>query len=301
MDYSVIIIGSGPAGLSSAVYSARAGKSTLVIEKEYEGTGQIALSSQVDNYLGYHGISGYDLGEHFREHALALGVEIKTATVTSIAKADDGFEVRIKVRKKEEVLKAENIVYAAGAKHRLLGVEGEAEFAGKGVSYCATCDGSFFKGKNVAVVGGGDTALDDALYMSSLASQVYLIHRRDTFRGSFTALEKLKKRENVKIITPAQLVAIKGKERLESIELNTGEEIELDGVFIAVGMVPETDLLADLVERDDMGYIKAGEDCRTSAPAIYVAGDVRSKALRQVVTAVADGANAINSLLTDEK
>lgn len=295
----IIIIGSGPAGLAAAIYAMRAGKKVIVIEKEYEGTGQIALSSKVDNYPGYYNIDGYELGEHFREHALYLGTEIKNATVKMIKHTGEVFKVTVKERKKEEVLEAANILYCAGARHRTLNVKGEKELQGKGVSYCATCDGSFFKDKEVAVIGGGDTALDDALYLSDIAKNVTILHRRDTFRGSFTTLEKLRKKENVNIITGVNVTMIEGVEHVEKLILDNGKEIKAEGVFIAVGMVPETELLGDMVEYDNAGYVLAGEDGRTTHKGLYVAGDVRSKGLRQVVTAVADGANAINSILQD--
>lgn len=297
--YDIIVIGSGPAGLSAAIYGMRAGKKTLVIEKEYEGTGQIALSSKVDNYLGYHDIDGYSLGEQFREHALALNVEIKNGTVQAINAVENGFEISVKVRKKEEVLTATNVVYCSGARHRTLNVPGEEEFQGKGVSYCATCDGDFFRGKSVAVVGGGDTALDDALYLSNIAKDVTLLHRRDVFRGSYTTLEKLRNKENVKIITGVNVQSIEGDSSVEKIVLDQGDEVAVDGVFIAVGMIPETSLVKDLVDCDEAGYVVAAEDCRSSRKGFYVAGDVRSKELRQVVTAVADGANAVNSIIQD--
>ncbi len=297
--YDIIVIGSGPAGLSASIYGMRAGRKTLVIEKEYEGTGQIALSSQVDNYLGFYNIGGYELGERFREHALNLGVEIKNGTVVSIEKQEDGFSIAVKIRKREELFKTKNIIYCAGASHRLLGAEGEKRLQGKGVSYCATCDGNFFKNQTVAVVGGGDTALDDALYLSDIAAHVTLLHRRNEFRGSYTTLEKLQNKENVTIITGVNIISIEGENQVESLVLDNGTTIEVNGVFIAVGMIPETSLLGDLVAYDSFGYVSAAEDCRTSCKGIYAAGDVRSKNLRQVVTAVADGANAVQSILQD--
>lgn len=297
--YDIIIVGSGPAGLSAAVYAMRAGKKTLMIEKEYEGTGQIALSSKVDNYLGYYDIDGYTLGEHFLEHAQALGVEIKNATVQAINAIENRYDIVVKLRKKEEILNTANVVYCTGARHRCLGVIGEEEFQGKGVSYCATCDGGFFKNKSVAVVGGGDTALDDALYLSNIVKDVVLLHRRNTFRGCLSTLEKLRNKDNVRIVTEVNVKAIEGNKEVEKIILDNGETLAVNGVFIAVGMIPETTLVSGLVDMDDFGYIIADEDGRTSRKGFYVAGDVRSKALRQVVTAVADGANAINSIIQD--
>lgn len=297
--YDIIVIGSGPAGLTAAIYALRAGKKALVIEKEYEGTGQIALSSKVDNYPGYYDIDGYELGEHFREHALYLGAEIKNATVLSIERVENGFRVGVKVRKKEEVFEAASILYCAGAHHRTLDVEGERRLQGKGVSYCATCDGNFFRDRSVAVIGGGDTALDDALYLTDIARHVTLLHRRDQFRGSYTTLEKLRQKENVTILTGVNVTSIEGEEQVEKLVLDNGTELMTDGVFVAVGMVPETSILGDLVEYDQAGYVRAGEDGRTSCKGLYVAGDVRSKELRQVITAAADGANAIHSILQD--
>ncbi len=319
--YDIIIIGSGSAGLTAAIYGIRAGKKVLVIEKEYEGTGQIALSSKVDNYPGYYNIDGYTLGEHFREHALSLGAEIKNGTVLSIRKvcsnkiSDTGisgsgieadglgevFEVAVKVRRNEILYRAADIVYCAGAHHRMLNVDGEERLQGKGVSYCATCDGSFFKGMAVAVVGGGDTALDDALYLSDIAKHVTLIHRRDSFRGAYTTLEKLRGRENVTIITGVNVKAVAGKDKVEKLVLDNDNEIDVDGVFIAVGMVPESGLVKGLAECDAAGYVKAGEDGRTDCKGLYVAGDVRTKELRQIITAAADGANVINSIIQDDR
>lgn len=297
--YDIIVVGSGPAGLSAAIYGMRAGKKVLVIEKDYEGTGQIALSSKVDNYLGYYDIDGYSLGEHFRAHALHLGTEIKNGTVLSITKADDTFHVIVKVRKKEEKLEAKSLVYCAGAHHRLLQVEGENEFRGMGVSYCATCDGNFFTGRPVVVVGGGDTALDDALYLSDIASHVTLVHRREAFRGSYATLEKLREKENVTIVTGVNVVSILGENKVEKVLLDNGNEIETSAVFVAVGMIPDTGLVKDLADRDPAGYIIAGEDGRSSCRGLYAAGDVRTKELRQVITAAADGANAIHSIIQD--
>ena len=297
--YDVIIIGSGPAGLAAAVYGIRAGKKILVIEKDYDGIGQIVYSSHVDNYLGFYNVDGYTLGEKFREHALHFGAGIINGTVLNISQIENGFRITIKVRKNEEQYEATNILYCAGASHRKLNVDGEEELTGKGVSYCATCDGGFFRNKSVAVIGGGDTALDDALYLSELAKKVTLIHRRDTFRGAFSTLEKLRNKENIEIITGANVKSIEGENLVEKVVLDSGEAISVDGVFVAVGMIPETALLSDLVELDPSGYVVAAEDGRSSCKGIYVAGDVRSKALRQVVTAVADGANAINSILQD--
>jgi thioredoxin reductase (NADPH) len=288
----VLIIGSGPAGLSAAVYAKRANLNVLVIEKMYYGTGQIAESNQVDNYLGLPGISGFDLGEKFREHAVSLGVEIKEAEALRFEAVNGGWNTYLK---KGEVLESKTVIYAAGALHRHLGIKGETEFSGMGVSYCATCDGAFFRGKTVAVIGGGDTALDDALYLSEICGKVYLVHRRNEFRGAARTVEKLRAKENVEFVLEAKPQEIRGTETVNSLLLEDGRSLTVDGVFVAVGMVPITAALADVVKLDEAGYVVAEENGLTSEPGFFVAGDVRTKALRQVITAVSDGANAATS------
>lgn len=288
----VLIIGSGPAGLSAAVYAKRANLNIVVAEKVYYGTGQIAESNLVDNYLGFTGINGYDLGEKFREHAISLGVEFKNGEAVYFEYADDIWKVTFG---NGDVLETKTVIYAAGAVHRHLGVLGEHDFAGRGVSYCATCDGAFFKGRTIAVVGGGDTALDDALYLSDIAGKVYLVHRRSEFRGSAKTVEKLKEKDNVEFVLEAAPEEITGADKIQSLTLNNGKSLEVDGVFIAVGMIPMTDVVKDVVQLDGGGYIVADETGKTSAQGFFAAGDVRTKALRQVVTAVSDGANAATS------
>lgn len=288
----IIIVGSGPAGMSAAVYGKRAGLSVLVIEKVYYGTGQVAESSHVDNYLGIPGINGYELGEKFRSHAEGLGVEFKDGEVIRFEKAADRWYVHLK---NGETLESKTVVYAAGAAHRHLGVPGEEEFSGKGVSYCATCDGAFFKGKNVAVVGGGNTAMDDAIYLSDICNKVYLVHRRDVFRGDATTLMKLKETENIELIVPAKVQEVKGEQVVTALQLEDGRSLEVSGVFVAVGMRPATSMLQGIVLMDDNGYIIADETGKTSAAGFFAAGDVRTKELRQIITAVSDGANAATS------
>lgn len=288
----VLIIGSGPAGLSAAVYAKRANLDVLVAEKLYYGTGQVAESNLVDNYLGFAGMNGYDLGEKFREHALSLGVEFKNGEVTHFELIDGIWKVAFQ---NGDVLETKTVIYAAGAMHRHLEIPGENEFAGKGVSYCATCDGAFFRGKATAVVGGGDTALDDALYLSDISSKVYLVHRRKEFRGSAKTVEKLKAKENVEFVLEAVPVEITGSDRVQTLLLQDGRSLEVDGVFIAAGMLPVTEIVKDVVTLDEVGYIVADETGKTSAKGFFAAGDVRTKALRQVVTAVSDGANAATS------
>lgn len=285
----ILIVGSGPAGLSAAVYAKRAGLNVLVAEKVYFGTGQVAESNRVDNYLGISGINGYELGEKFRTHAEQLGVEFVNKEALNFIRDNDIWKVEFD---NGDVLKTKTVIYAAGAIHRHLNIAGESEYAGKGVSYCATCDGAFFKGKVTAVIGGGNTALDDALYLSDISSKVYLIHRRDEFRGSYDTVKKLKEKENVEMIMNSKLREITGGEIVTGITLEDGRSISVDGIFIAVGMVPVTEAVKSVVTLDDNGYIIAGENGKTSAEGFFAAGDVRTKELRQIITAVSDGANA---------
>ena len=295
MTYDVGIIGSGPAGLSAVIYAKRANLSAVVIEKEYEGTGQIAESGQVDNYLGLPGISGYDLGEQFREHAVKLGVSFLEQEVTEIKKEDSA--VFTIIFEDGSSVETKTVIYAAGATPRRANIPGEQEYAGKGVSYCAICDGSFYRGKKVAVLGGGDTALDDAVYLADLAEQVYVIHRRKEFRGAATTVEKLRKKENVTFVLEHQVKEITGAEKVNGVVLEDGTAIAVDGVFVAYGSVPQTNLVKELVTLDAAGYVKAEETGETSLAGLYVAGDARTKKLRQVVTAVSDGANAATAVV----
>ena len=296
-----LIIGSGPAGLGAAIYGKRAGLSVLVAEKEYMGTGQIAESGQVDNYLGLVGKSGYDLGEIFLEDAQKLGVEFYEGEAVAFEKKENSWSVLFE---NGEVIKAKTVIYGAGAKHRPLGLPEEADYAGKGISYCAICDGAFYKGKTAAVLGGGDTALDDALYLSDICEKVYLVHRRDSFRGAQSTVELLKQKENVELVLNETVTEIYGEKKPTGIKLKSGRTLAVDGVFVAYGSVPQSELIKNLVQLDERGYVVAGEDGITYAatkngdhdrsvqPGLYVAGDVRTKTLRQVVTAVSDGANA---------
>lgn len=291
--YDLIIIGSGPAGLSAAVYGVRAGLNLLVLEKNPMSGGQVLNTYEVDNYLGMPGISGFDMGTEFRKHADKLGVNFITAQVRSIT---DHGESKI-VHTRKEDYEARAVLVATGAEHAKLGVPGEEELAGMGVSYCATCDGAFFRGKTVAVVGGGDVALEDAIYLARTCEKVYLIHRRDELRGARILQDELKSLPNAEILYSHTVVEIQGEDMVESLLLknvSTGEtsSLAVAGVFIAVGIHPDTELVRELVSCDETGYILAGEDCATDKPGIYVAGDVRRKPLRQIVTAVADGANA---------
>ncbi|MCI6189240.1 MAG: FAD-dependent oxidoreductase, partial [Clostridium sp.] len=267
----------------------------LVIEKDYEGTGQVVESGKVDNYLGIPGISGYELGEKFREHALKAGVNFLEANVINIKNQKDNI-IRVELENGEYV-EAKTIIYAAGATHRRLNVLGEEKYLGRGVSYCAICDGAFYKNKVVAVIGGGDVALDDAVYLSEIAKKVYLIHRRKEFRGAESTLNLLKEKENVEILIDSEVDSILGDDKVTGILLKNKREIILDGIFSAIGMIPKTEILKELIDLDEYGYVKADETGETNLKGFFVAGDVRQKELRQIVTAVSDGANAATSAI----
>lgn len=299
--YDIIIIGSGPAGLSAAIYAKRANLNVAVVEKEYEGTGQIAESGNVNNYLGLPNINGYDLGEKFREHAVSLDVEFIEKEAVKIEAAGEPQVYQVKFDD-DTTADAKTIIYTAGAYPRKAGVLGEEEYTGKGVSYCAICDGAFYKEKTVAVLGGGDTALDDALYLSDICKKVYLVHRRDSFRGAQSTVLLLEQKENVEFVLNETVKEIFGEKKPAGIRLNSGRELAVDGVFVAYGSVPQSELVKGIVQLDERGYVVADEDGVTHTAdgskvqqGFYVAGDVRTKALRQVVTAVSDGANAATS------
>ncbi|MGN0537716.1 MAG: NAD(P)/FAD-dependent oxidoreductase [Acutalibacteraceae bacterium] len=285
----VLIVGGGAAGLSAAVYAKRAALNITVLEKEKYGFGQIMYSDCVDNYLGFYGVDGLSLGEKFKKHAEALQVPFEYGTAERIEKANDIFSTTLKNGK---VIQSRTIIYAAGAEHNKMGVGGEERLIGHGVSYCATCDGAFYRNKTVAVLGGGDTAVSDALYLSEICRKVYLIHRRSEFRAAAVLLQKAKDTPNIEIITETTLAEIRGSACVSEIILTSGQHLAVDGVFIAIGMRPQTDFLKDWINLDRNGYIIAVEDCITNISGFFVAGDVRTKALRQVVTAVSDGANA---------
>lgn len=291
--YDLIIIGSGPAGLSAAVYGKRSGLNLLVIEKNPMSGGQVLNTYEVDNYLGMPGINGFDMGVRFRQHADKLGVEFKEAEVSAI---EDRGDIKI-VRTNQEELETKAVILATGAVHAHLGVPGEEELSGMGVSYCATCDGAFFRGRTVAVVGGGDVALEDAIYLARTCEKVYLIHRRDELRGAMVLQEELKSLPNVEILYSHIVEEIQGSDSVEGIlirNLKTEEVsvLPVAGLFVAVGIQPGTELVRELTACDEGGYVLAGEDCATQMPGLFAAGDVRRKPIRQIVTAVSDGANA---------
>ncbi len=291
--YDVIIIGSGPAGLSAAVYAKRAGLNLVVLEKSPMSGGQVLNTYEVDNYLGMPGMDGFDMGMRFREHADKLGIEFKTLSVQAIEDQGEGKLVRTE----DEVLQTRSVIFAAGAVHARLDVPGEERLRGRGVSYCATCDGAFYRSRTVAVVGGGDVALEDAIYLARTCEKVYLIHRRDELRGAFVLQEELKALPNVEILYSHVVEEILGENAVEGLRItdlktNKQDSLSVEGLFVAVGIHPETELVKRLVSCDENGYVLAGEDCATDMPGLFAAGDVRKKPLRQIATAVSDGANA---------
>lgn len=294
--YDLIIIGAGPAGLSAAVYGKRAGFNLLVIEKNPMGGGQVLNTYEVDNYLGLPGINGFDMGQKFQDHARAAGAEFLETEVSGV---EDGGTVKI-VHTAKGDLEARALILAAGAHHAHLHAPGEERLAGRGVSYCATCDGAFFRKKTVAVVGGGDVAAEDAVFLARFCEKVYVIHRRDSLRAAKTLQEKLFALPNVEMVWNHVVKEIRGESTVEDLILENTVSLEsrklpVNGVFIAVGIQPDTELFRELVECDPSGYILAGEDCVTSCPGVFAAGDARRKQMRQIITAVADGANAADS------
>ena len=300
--FDVVIIGSGPAGISASIYAQRAGLKALTLEQTPLSAGQVLNTYEVDNYPGLSGINGFDMGMKFREHADKLGCEFQNAAVSRVRKVSAGEESGFILETSEGEIFTRTVVAAMGAVHAKLQVPGEEEFAGKGVSYCATCDGAFFRGKMTAVVGGGDVAVEDAIFLARSCEKVYLIHRRDELRAADILQKELKALPNIEILWNTVVKEISGEEKAQSLTLEdtrTGvrRSLAADGVFIAVGIVPSGDLMKDMVDHDEQGYFLAGEECATSVPGIFVAGDLRKKKLRQVVTAVADGANAIASVL----
>lgn len=294
--YDLIIIGSGPAGLGAAVYGKRAGLNLLVIEKNPMSGGQVLNTYEVDNYLGLPGINGFDMGVKFREHAEKMGAEFKETEVTGI---EDKGSFKL-VHTQDGDFEAKTLILAMGARHAHLNVPGEEELTGMGVSYCATCDGAFFRNKTVAVVGGGDVAVEDAIFLARICKKVYLIHRRDSLRAAKVLQDSLLEQPNVEILWDSAVTAINGEDMVTGLtvkQVKTGEEKELpvNGIFIAVGIHPDTEICRDLVACEDSGYILAGEDTHTDVPGIFAAGDIRKKPLRQIITAVADGANAASA------
>lgn len=290
--HDIVIVGAGVAGLSAAIYGLRAGKSVLLFEEKTYG-GQIINTPEIENYPGIKKVSGFEFATNLYEQATELGAEVKYEKVLGII--DNSDKKIVKTDSGEYETKA--VILATGAKNRPLGIDREQELIGAGVSYCATCDGAFFRGKDVAVVGGGNTALEDAQFLSNYCNKVYVIHRRDSFRGEIKHVEALKSKPNVEFVLDSNVTKLIGEERLKAIEVGnkkTGDkrEISVAGVFVAIGQMPDNEAFDELVATDDYGYIEAGEDCKTGTEGIYVAGDCRTKTVRQLTTAAADGAVA---------
>lgn len=295
--YDVIIVGAGTAGLTAAMYAARANIAALTIEKGFPG-GQIASANMVDNYPGFpEGVSGMELALKMKEQAERHGATIKIANVT-------GYELEGDIKKiitTDGTYEAAAVVLAMGAKYRKLGIRSEGKLIGSGVSYCATCDGAFFKGRDVAVIGGGDTALEDALYLANFANKIYLVHRRDEFRGQKVLQKAVMDNEKIELVLSYVIESIEGKFAVSSVKLKSKKtqeikEIEVAGVFVAIGTIPETQDVIDMLATDESGYIVADANMETSLPGVYAVGDINQKSLRQVITASADGAIAIYSI-----
>ena len=290
--YDIIIVGAGPAGMTSALYALRANKKVLVLESKSYG-GQIINANLVENYPGLPNVSGFEFANNLYNQIKDLGVELKYETVIRI-------EEDKRVITNKDSYKGKAIILATGVENRKLNIDKEEEFIGKGISYCATCDGNFYKKKDVGVVGGGNTALEDALYLSNICNKVYLIHRRDSFRGESKYLDELKSKSNVEIITNSNVIKINGNDKLESIELDNGNILEISGLFIAVGQEPKNEIFKNIIELDN-GYIASVDGVHTNIDGIYVAGDTRVKDLRQLTTAVSDGSIAATTALKEMK
>lgn len=288
----LIICGGGAAGLTSAVYAARSGLDFVLIDISSSMGSQITQTSDVDNYTGFEKVNGMELVMKFYEHAKALNAPMINDEVQEISKENGIFTVKCA----QGEYKSKTVIYCSGASHRELGVKGERELLGRGVGYCAVCDGFFYRNKTVVVVGGGNTAVTDALYLSKICKKVILVHRRDSLRAEKILVERLENAENVELMFNSEVLEILGEKGADGVLLKSGETIDCDGVFIAVGIVPRSDTVKNLAELDDNGYIVADESGRTSLDGLFAAGDVRTKELRQIITACSDGANCVDSV-----
>ena len=290
--YDIIIIGAGPSGMSAALYALRANKKVLLLEKECFG-GQIINASNIENYPALPNVSGYDFATNLYNQIKSLGVILKYEEVLEVTDKKEVITIK-------DTYKGKNIIIATGLKKRKLNLENEDKLLGSGISYCATCDGNFYKNKNVAVVGGGNTALEDALYLSNSASKVYLIHRRDNFRGEKKLISEVKEKNNIELILNSNITKIIGEDNLNSIEItdnrNNISKLEIDGLFIAIGNIPDNNRFKNIIDLDENGYIIANANLKTKTDNIYVAGDTRVKTLRQLVTATSDGAIAVTEI-----
>lgn len=293
--YDIIIIGAGPSGMSAALYALRANKKVLLLEKECFG-GQIINASNIENYPALHNVSGYDFATNLYNQIKSLGVILKYEEVLEVTDKKE-------VITRKDTYKGKNIIIATGLKKRKLNLENEDKLLGSGISYCATCDGNFYKNKKVAVVGGGNTALEDALYLSNIASKVYLIHRRDKFRGEKKLISEVKEKNNIELILNSNITKIIGEDNLNSIEItdnrNNISKLEIEGLFIAIGNIPDNNRFKNIIDLDENGYIIANTNLKTKTDNIYVAGDTRVKTLRQLVTATADGAIAATEIIKE--
>ena len=289
MIYDIIVIGGGPAGLTAAVYARRANKTVLVMEKGTFG-GQITSSPKVENIPGFVSVSGNEFGEALMGQAMELGAEVECLEALSVT---DG-EIKTVITDDGDY-QARAIIVATGTKHRLLGLEREEDFIGNGISFCAVCDGAFYADKTVAVIGGGNSALQEAILLSKTCEKVYVVQNLDYFTGEEKLIEELKATENIVPITGAVVAELLGDDELSGIKIKRGdaiEELKIDGMFTAIGLIPQNEIFASLIKLNDYGYVDSGEDCLTTAEGIFVAGDCRSKRIRQVATAAADGAVA---------
>lgn len=293
--YDVIIIGAGPAGMTSSIYASRANLDVLMVEKKYPG-GQMLSTAEIENYTGYENITGPDLSEKMFEHSKKFGTDFVFGEIKKVK-----IENNIKILEiSGKTYKAKSIIIATGTQARLLGIEGEKEFTSKGVSYCAVCDGAFFKGKNVVVIGGGDSAIEESLYLANLVNKVTVVHRRDELRAQKILQDRAFKKKNIEFCWDSIPVKINGEKKVTGIEVknvktNEIKKIESEGIFIYIGMIPQTEVFKDLNILDEKGYVIADENMLTSVEGVFVAGDVRQKEIRQVVTATSDGAIAAQS------
>lgn len=289
--YDIIVIGAGPAGLTAAVYGRRAGKSVLILERSTFG-GQVTYSPKIENFPAYVSVSGAELADKMVEQALFQGADIEMETVKAVEKTENGF----KVITEGEVYEGLSVIIAVGVRHRLLGLDRETDFIGNGISFCAVCDGAFYEKGTVAVIGGGNSALQEALMLSEICAKVYVVQNLATLTGEESLREQLYAKSNVEVIVNTVVKSLEGEDSLRAIQIeNTenGEErtLEIDGMFVAIGLVPENDIYKDLVQLD-RGYIVSDEGCKTATEGVYTAGDCRTKTVRQIATAVADGATA---------
>lgn len=288
----LVICGGGAAGLTSAVYAARSGLDFVLIDISSSMGSQITQTSDVDNYTGFEKVNGMELVMKFYEHAKALNAPMINDEVQEISKENGVFTVKCA----QGEYKSKTVIYCSGASHRELGVKGEKELSGRGVGYCAVCDGFFYRNKTVVVVGGGNTAVTDALYLSKICKKVILVHRRDSLRAEKILTERLENAENVEIMFNSEVAEILGEKSADGVLLKSGEKIDCDGVFIAVGIVPRSETVKNLAKLDNNGYIVADESGKTSLDGLFAAGDVRTKELRQIITACSDGANCVDSV-----